>query len=517
MGGVLLTLFLFSWLMVSCEQIVMPSSRPPIVAIDDYMVKLENRNGAGQQMALMPNVAGAPEAVSGDLLITLNVTDEGKKTKSVYNLIDGRKLAEVPEEHEVGFISTMLDNPEKAEGIFYILDNDVAHLYNSDGSEAISAFYETEEPYLVTETLNGFSFNGAEYYVRDGSVLFEGYDPLDSEYFNASVKYNDRYYYLSEELVFVFDERGRLLYEYILPSYAENGHIFVLSNGNIFIQYTYTVIEGEEYDFVSNGEKHRIVSLHSNLAKNTETAQTLSFLVESMENPFTDPDFHKQYTERVVNLAKVVDVSNRRIDVSQPARYVVLSDSLIEIFSLFDIVNGATDIYRASYDRNLVVTAAGNHLVDGNGVIIGQLNNYRCITEKYIVTSGAIYDHDLRVVLDLTKEGYTFFAVVGDNLLLSKVMENAAGLYLFRGGDPFYISDVSHYVPAFAGYAIKEEDGRCRYYDENGALLVDAVGEIEWFHSSTEDDVTAAIGYAADDTGHLTYYRLTYNEFPYIT
>lgn len=509
-AGALLLVFLFTFLMSSCDKIELPSKSKRRVLIDDFLVKTEDKNGADQTIQAVEGILGAPVAISGDVLITGEEKGE-VFTQRVYNIATSRQLATVSGEERLLFVSSLLDHPETAQGIYLIIGHETLRIYNSDGSLAISTLYNSEERPTIQDSVHGFTFNDAEVFVRDGQVLLEGINPLESEYFNASVLYNGLYYYCSESRVLVFNDKGFPVYSYMLPSYAQNAHIYVLSGGNIFIQYSYTAAEGEEYDYSLDGQKMKLVSLLANLKKNTETTPQIRFLVDEVANPFTDPDFHMTYTDMVSNVAKVREISNKRLDQNLPARFVSLSDNLIEVFGLNDVINGALDITRLSYDRYLASTLAGDFLVSGHGALIGQLNNTRLITENFIFASGCIYDHDLNQLLNLTGEGFTMYGRVGDNIVLSKPTEESADLYLFTGDTPVRICEVGDFVQSFEGYGVKDETG-CRYYNENGEQIASAAGTIEWLQVAVRDGNTICLGYVPGTEGRApAYYRLSFS------
>ena len=346
--------------------------------------------------------------------------------------------------------------------------------------------------------------------MRDGLIVTEESNPLESEYFSAAKPYNGYFYYCSDQYAFVFREKGDLIYSFTVPSYGENAHIFVLSGGNILIQYSYTALEGEEFDYVQDGVNKKLVSLLVNIKTVTENPITLSFLVDEIHNPFTDPDFHEVYTEKVINAAKIREIANKRLDENMPARPVCLSDTLIKMFVMGDDTAGTIEIERLSYDRYLLTTLAGGLLVNGQGELIGQLNQYRLITEKYIVVSGQIYDHNLCALFDMTVEDYTLFGRMGDNLILSKTTEDGSDLYLFTGeGHIERICNAADYVGSFEGYGVKSGEGYC-YYNENGELIVATPGLIHWIYTAVQDDTTVCLGYVTKD-GVTTYYRLTFD------
>lgn len=522
--AVLVLTVLLIFLFTSCSEIVLPSAKPVTVTINEFMQQQENKPSAEQTLVALPAIMGIPKAVSGDVIITEEATASIPITR-VYNLTSGNLLRVIDDGCPVGFVSDHLDNPQNAEGIFYVNHFNILYICNADGKEVISTYHDVDHPTdhtsdffmpdapIFTDSLNGFAYNGVEYFVRDGAVVYEEARPLESDYFNASVLYKDLFYFVSDALVFVFDEEGTLLYEYVLPSYAENAHAFVLQSGDIFIQYTYTVIEDEEYDFVLGDEKHKIVSILASPSKKTETLPLLSFLVTDLHNDFTDEDFYKIYTEKVPNMARVLHIKNKRIDANEPLQDTVLSNALLELFSLFDVVTGALDITRISQDRYLVTTSAGGILLAGDGTKIGPLNNYRSITEKFILTSGAIYDHDLNLVFDLIEEEYTYYASVGQNMILSKVEEKEVSLYLYAGGEPIFLAGASNFHPCYEGYLVQTEAGYA-YYDENGKHLCTVAGEIVWIYENKEKDCNTCVGYLVDENGAVTYYRLQFTTIP---
>lgn len=520
--AVLIVLILLVLMFSACSEVILPSAKPISVTIDEFMVKIENQKSAEQTLFSMPAMMGVPKAVSGDVIITEEATG-GIPIVRVYNLTTGRLLRTVDDGCPVGFVSDHLKNPENAEGVFYVNHFNIMYICSADGEEAVSTYHDMTHPPegtgvqpdlpIFTDSLNGFAYNGVEYFVRDGLVVYEEAQPLESDYFNASVLYKELYYFISDTLVFVFDAEGSLLYEYHLPSYAENAHIFVLQSGDVFIQYTYTAIEGEEYDFVLGDEKHKIVSILADVREQSETMPLLSFLVTELHNDFTDEDFYEIYTEKVPNMARVLHVKNKRIDENESLKDTVLSNALLELFSLFDVVTGALDITRVSQDRYLVTTAAGGILSSGDGRVIGQINNYRSITEKFILTSGAIYDHDLNLIFDLINEEYSYYTSVGENMILSKVVDKTVSLYLYAGKEPIYLAEASSFHPCFEGYIIQKADGFA-YYDENGNHLRTVSDEIVWIYHKEEKNTTTLVGYVVGDDGKVNYYRLQYRHVP---
>ncbi len=500
-------------LLTSCEQITVGGSQKPIT-IDEVFTKHENTDYSNQKIETVYYISGTPVAISGDVLIC----EKEQSTINVYNLATETLISRVSGSEQVGFIgsyeraSSIPDSSATTcAGIFYVIsgseENRKISIYSSDGKEALSVPYSEEDFELVTED-NAFSVNGTAYYVKDGQVLVEGYNPLESEYFSKSTEYHGCYYYLSEDRVFVFNGNGEIRYEYIVPSYASEANIFVLENGNVFVQYVYEVIEGEEYDYIKGAKKYKIVSILANIMQMTETMPSLDYIVNSIYNSYTTENFRDMFTVRVSNIARITEIKNNRIDTNEPSKYISLSDNLIELFSYFDIVNGALNISRVSNDRYLVSTATGNILVSGSSVVIGQVNNYKCITEKYILSGGRIYDHDLVMIYDLTIDGFTFYDTVGDNIILSKLVDEKTVYYLFDGNGTTEICSSESFSLGIEGYSVKNDDGSYSYYNEIGKFIAKTDGYVNWIYSN---EGKKYIGISYDSDGDRVFYSLTFD------
>ena len=181
--AVLAAAILFVFLFSSCSEVLLPSAKPVSVTIDEFMVKIEDKKGADQTLSSMPAMMGVPRAVSGDVIITEEAT-ETLPIVRVYNLTSGKLLRTVDDGCPVGFVSDHLEHPENAEGVFYANHFNIMYICNADGEEVISTYHDTEHPSedgeeelpdapMFSDSLNGFAYNGVEYFVRDGAVVYE--------------------------------------------------------------------------------------------------------------------------------------------------------------------------------------------------------------------------------------------------------------------------------------------------------------------------------------------------------
>ncbi len=498
-------------LLSSCNGIMLPSKNVMNVDIGSILVQYQDSGGAGQTIAEESNFTGRYSGVSGAVMITSSSSSAtGQVTGRAYNIYTGELLASVKDGEELGFIESFGIPSEQVAGIFYAYRDGAVYIYNEDGSVAVVVAYSADA--LSFESYeNGFSFNGVDYYVINGFVLVGGFNSLESTYFRSSTEYLGRYYYVSDSSTFVFDESGKLIYQYIVPSYADDSFVYVLNNGNLLIQCIYQVIDGEEYDYIINDTRYKLMTYFVNIETGNESKSTLGYIVREMINSYYDENFTSVYDESVENMAVITEIENNRLDTNQQINHISLSNNLITLFSYDDVVKGALDVVRISEDRYIVYTSAGNILVDSAGRLIGQLNNYRCITEKYIVASGKIYDHDLVSLLDLSVDGYAYFDCIGDNIVLSRHNNGADEIYLFSGSAPVYLCDAEFYTTVYNGYLIKKVD-KYSYYDEDGTHLVDSESLITWFSSNTDGDTTRVVGYAyASEEDIYHYYVLEYS------
>ena len=141
LAAVILLVFLFS----ACSEIIMPSAKPVSVTIDEFMVKIKDKDGANQSLSSLPAMIGVPRSVSGDVIITEEETDTIPIVR-VYNLTNGKLLRTVDDGCPVGFVSDHLENPENAEGVFYVNHFNIMYICNADGEEVISTYHDTDHP-----------------------------------------------------------------------------------------------------------------------------------------------------------------------------------------------------------------------------------------------------------------------------------------------------------------------------------------------------------------------------------
>ena len=142
----------------SCELLPDPNAkRTSKLTIDDMMQKQENQGGAFQSIAEIASIKGVPSAISGNLLLT---TEAGEETtvSHIYNLELGRKLVSVPNTKSVGFVSSLLQNGKSAEGVYYVIGENVMYIYNSDGSEALASHYSEDGNYSIKDSLMWIAF-----------------------------------------------------------------------------------------------------------------------------------------------------------------------------------------------------------------------------------------------------------------------------------------------------------------------------------------------------------------------
>ena len=264
-----------------------------------------------------------------------------------------------------------------------------------------------------------------------------GYDIED--YFGIDAEYNGYLYdWTFDELtrsISVFDNNGLCVMQYNHPNdvvaYEDtdsliNPEIFILDNGNIFVQECRVAKEDEDYDFYYNGTKFVMTSKIIDYTSGEVTELDLDVVVldlESAHEQKTDDDrdiLPFNLKEKNTNIISYTTIVNKQISA---LTYISVVDN--SLGSLYDFVNSeialkgqnciiefATDeyyclvtewgldfkVYVYNYDGELITSFFSN--------IIGN-------TEKYIVYSSGIYNYEGELV-------YSF----EDSILTGVIPEN---------------------------------------------------------------------------------------------
>ncbi len=221
----------------------------------------------------------------------------------------------------------------------------------------------------------------------------------------------------------VFNKEGVCSMQYTYPNDVAMADVFVLNNGNIFVQEMVSLEEdAKDYDYKLYGSKMDMVSKIIDFKTGEVTELDLNFVVSELESQYAgreNTDFSLQLKEGKQNQAVIQyynesGLANRTqyvvLDNEMNVEYTVKNDTMDVMHDHgFEMIN--KDYYGAYTTVNGI---SGAYLFDLDGNVKCKLpENLVGITKDYIVTDYAIYDLDMNLVFDV--ENSTFGSNRGDS------------------------------------------------------------------------------------------------------
>lgn len=200
---------------------------------------------------------------------------------------------------------------------------------------------------------------------------------------------------------------------------GENSFInyFVLNNGNALVQEITEVDAFQSCDFVLEGSRYTLKSSIVNFVNGEITEIELGFLVDSLETKYYQRA--GEYDTLVLNkgyenYAFVYNVANGSI--AKHADLVVLSNSLEVLYTFSNDAEGV-DLADGMWIVNddYYITPVNDYgFTKGWGIfdLYGEKISYvsymaDLLDYGYIITNNGIYNYEMKLVIDLLKEGYT--------------------------------------------------------------------------------------------------------------
>lgn len=430
----------------------------------------------------------------------LNNKNEVVETVTVYDVMTGEKLLE----HSV---ANLLDETRYYEITYLDVEVDYPIIrvsersYSEDSENAVYeySYYLAKKGSSVLKetTLHTYdiaSYGNNLYQVTLGDEMFW----IDSDMevvrtANAIVsagyatRFNYEYkgylYSWSNSELHVFNRLGEICGRYAATHEGEI-NVHVLNDGNVLIQdVEYLDDEFALYDFLL-GSHHCVMNSYiMNMVDGTLTKVELDFIVDELESAYAyDEDtstFPMQLAEGHENQAIVYRYANGAV--ARTPLYVVLDNKLqieytlkndtlgVDLYSI-DVIN--SNYYTARvYEGNV----SQRWLFDLDGKKITIIAEDADVTDKYIVTDNAIYDHKMNVVYDI--KGGDFSGT------LYGVDENSNKIYFVKhnfvtGGEEAYVYDEKEKAPVLIvdgveNYFVGVEDGSYITYEmDTGELTI---------------------------------------------
>ena len=470
---------------------------------------------------------GYDDSAEGNLAVFSKYDSESSSTSyKVFNLDTGKVVATMTiAEGAVG--GYYLFEVEKVGGAVFCSYYKAANasmytykLFSENGTE-ITNFSKSGELIdydILKINLDLIEFNDIIYRVgTDGSVV-KAFDVNDLSKFEITGLYakSENYYYDAKEGVIVVYSAvdGTPVSYYQKPSYAEVFKYYVLSNGNIFVQYSVKVDPyTEKYDYLAEIQygiakytlEQKIVNPKNGDVKDVKNSKNPVYIkfVVALSGVIAQNDTLDGYKGSAKNFALVQKIEDKKINTSTDYNYF-MSDKgkLSEIEDTVVAQKGKGKVLDNGYV--IFTNKLGQEfLYDAELKLVGEVTNKldaRC-TNKYITTAKAIYDYDLKKVIDLeaslSKDGYYFDSVVGENIVLQKKnADEVIEYFVLKDGAPVLVakdSEIDNFSTSDKCINITKS-GKYYIYNEEGTALLSDLESSSTLVANSGDNMLRKVG-----------------------
>ncbi len=314
---------------------------------------------------------------------------------------------------------------------------------------------------------------------------------------NVDEKVGDYYFAESGDRTLVYDAEFNLLFVYTLPGEIEEGEVFILSNGNLFVQYVLELPDtADVYDIWMEGKKYDLVTELVSAKDGSVTSLDAKFIVEDVatSDEFLDEDYASKKLE---NIAVIYFIgANKMFDSNQP-EFVLLSNS-------GDIGKELSKDTWAGMPQFLTPELFSVRLIDGQveycnakgETVITLSSKCRMIAGYSYFTDGdAIYDLTGTEVYNLKANNAYVEYNHNDSktaIIAKQDKETYATTYLrFKDGQTTQLAVVGGESKTAASVSFRGEyyvivdatTAKAAYYNYEGALIAEFAAELSYIGS----------------------------------
>ncbi len=321
-------------------------------------------------------------------------------------------------------------------------------LYDAEGAELASTDKDPGAPIAFNDML---IFNRDIYELDKNGDLVKTEDSIP-EYLSIVEfdTYNDDYVYvLGENNVNVYDRTFVPVSSWVAPTYAEDLSLYVIDNGNIFVQYVKALdANSTEYDFfeyteAGNVEKFDLVSLVINAKNGSEKEVDLAFIVDDITcyEDFANISLVADaYNDGMKNLATIYPIVNGQIDTSDSAIDIVLLNDDCSSAKSLKLTDQQLAEIPVKLNKKLftVETTYGSAIVKANGNVVYPITNSKVrANSQYLVGEKAIYDLEkFEVVYDLEEKKGEVIEVLNTALFIREGnVEESYKIIMLKDGE----------------------------------------------------------------------------------
>ena len=367
----------------------------------------------------------------GNLAIFENPLAEAGKTKlAVLNLDTGAVVYSLTQEKTEG--ENAVDSRTTATivpcgGNYFIMetydsnsnpyyDKQEYTLYTALGVEIASVFDTYESPNYVAKDF--FSFGGVVYSIED-DVVTKKFDKDFIRIPQYDAKTDKFYYDVDGDTAYIFDQNFALVDVYETPYNADNSDVYVLADGNLFVQNRYILPEdAADFDYKVDaynelGEAYTYKYNIETLVYNVETKATVEYNVNYVIGDGLINKLNEQFNEIFVadkldNVAVIYEIVDGEIDYNEEKTVNIRTSDLKILGYLAQEIPEQDSIAMLFDDNRFIVRDkyGKSYLINEKAEVLGEVTNAsRGEKECTFVDGTKVYDSSLNLIVDKASYG----------------------------------------------------------------------------------------------------------------
>ncbi len=479
-------------------------------------------------------VGGKIGAVKGCLARMTDATADGKTITRVFDLKESKTVLELTDTDTLTHVVELAEVGESVVIKVYLNDmtdaqkpKNVISLYDKEGTKIVESDKLTQSEFYSFADL--IVFGESVYRVADNGGISLAFEHKKYEGALPTISYyTDNYYFAVnyDEVVRLtaYDKEMNLLSIYVAPSYAQSYNFFVMSNGNIFVQYRVALPDdARNYDIYNGTTKYELVTAIVDPDDGDADEIDFEYVVVLGYSRATARDYFERvcYADSIENVARCYPITDKRVntDLISTELLVISNNGRVKGDLLSMIPNQvlSDDSYgeRLSEDLFRVINASSERvLIDASGEVVANIgyNDVSDYNELYLVMGNVIYDHDMNKLLDLEEKGMTIETTLERSFIL---IDKDGNFYHFNGtAEPVLIDGDDKTEIFYFGnriFVAKKiaDDGKVTYtyYNDLGAaVLSDSEILLTYDYSFEEDGVVSLILNGTDSEQKPVYY-----------
>ncbi len=451
---------------------------------------------------------------SADLVITT--------TYRVYNLEVGAEIYSTSViydyktlDYQTNYTDVIIDLFNDFFVVTKYTDEDVAvcELYAQNGQLLLEADEEVmyyHMPFGIFDTTTKVVFDDAIYEIQKTDTGYTTSLVFDLEFMpsisSMPISIGDKYYLVSDDetTLYIFNSSYSQTHEITLiddscvafSDYFSN--VFPLNNGNILVQNSFLIgsfsdVNSVDYDFVSQDECYRIETYIINTSTGEKTAVETPYtfetvisrsMIELLMPMLFGKDFELPF--EFENIATgVYKIENKELIPVNENAYITTINNDLSISAEYCLPNDAQQGQIISEGKYILSGAYYTRLYNQDDTLVKELGNID-YNEKFIITSKAIYDHDMKLVYSLKDNDADIEEITSNSIIISTydktnnqtvyslIFNNSeAPLEIFRqkSGNEINISSDHYYIKEILENEDGEEYQLVSFYTTEGTLI----------------------------------------------